>query len=324
MRAAIYRHGGGSSALEITQVPTPEPGPGEVRVRIAVSGVNPTDWKSLRNAGEPEGGFAVPHQDGAGVIDAVGAGVSPDRVGERVWLLMAARDRRWGTAAEYSVVPAERAVPLPERASFDLGASLGVPAVTAWHCLHTDGPLQDLSVLVSGGAGAVGNMAIALARWAGAAQVIATVSNAEKGELARAAGADHVVNYREATAAEQIRELSPDGIDRIVEVALDANLELDLAVTAPHAVICSYAATPETRAALPVRELMAQNISLRFMLLYTIRSAELSAAITAVSEAVSDGALPLLPLHRYELEQIAAAQDAVEAGAVGKVLIDLA
>ncbi len=324
MLAATYTGGGDSDALEVTEVDTPEPGPGEVRVRIAISGVNPTDWKALRMAGTPEWGFAVPNQDGAGVIDAVGDGVASERIGERVWLLMAARDRQWGTAAQYSIVPAERAVPLPEGASFELGASLGVPALTAWHCLTTDGPVQGLTVLVSGGAGAVGNMAIQLARWAGAEQVIATVSGPEKAELARAAGAQTVVNYRDTDAAEQIRAAAPHGVDRIIEVALDANLELDLAVAAPHAVITSYAAAPDVMAQLPVRQLMADNITLRFMLLYTVRRHALTAAIDAVNQAVAEGVLHTLPLHRFGLDQIAAAHDAVESGAVGKVLVDVA
>jgi NADPH2:quinone reductase len=322
MRAAIYRTGGDSAALQVTDVETPHPGPGEVRVKIAISGVNPTDWKSLRTASEPEWGFAVPNQDGSGVIDAVGDDVPTERIGERVWLLMAARDRQWGTAAQYSVVPAQRAVPLADSASFELGASLGVPALTAWNCLTADGPLDRLSVLVSGGAGAVGNMAIQLARWGGAGRVIATVSGPEKADLARSAGAHAVVNYHESDVADQIRSAAPGGIDRFVEVALDANLALDLEVAARHAVITSYAATPESDVSLPMRRLMAENLTLRFMLLYVIAPAELQAGIDAVSTAVADGALTTLPLHRFRLDQIAEAHDAVASGVTGKVLVD--
>ena len=323
MLAAIYRHSGDSDALEVTDVPTPEPGPGEVRVRVAVSGVNPTDWKSLQSVASPPWGFAVPNQDGAGVIDAVGPDVPPERIGERVWLLLAARDRQWGTAAQYCVIPAARAVALPDAVSFELGASLGVPALTAWHCLTADGALSERTVLVSGGAGAVGHMAIQLARWGGARRVIATVSGPEKAALAAAAGADVVVNYRDRDAVEQIRAGAPDGVDRFVEVALDANIELDLAVAANHAVIASYAATPDTTAQLPVRQLMTQNIVLRFMLLYGIHPTELRAAIDAVSVAIAEGALTTLPLHRFSLEQVAAAHDAVRDGITGKVLIEL-
>jgi NADPH:quinone reductase len=323
MLAATYRSPGTSEVLEVREVDTPEPGPGEVRVRIAVSGVNPTDWKRLRSAGPADGEFAVPHQDGAGVVDAVGPGVDPGRVGQRVWVLLAADNNRWGTAAQFSVVPADRAVPLPDSASFELGASLGVPAVTAEHCLGADGPIVGLSVLVSGGAGAVGHAAIQLAKFERAARVVATVSGAEKGKIAESAGADAVVNYREPDAVDRIRDAAPNGIDRFVEVALDTNLELDLAVAAPHAVITSYAATETSTAQVPVRQLMAPNITLNFMLLYTVAPAQLRAAVERVVDAVAAQALTTLPLHRFPLERIAEAHQAVEQGAIGKVLVEI-
>src|SRR5580658_4143232 len=201
MRAAVYESNGPAhEVLRVTDVDTPEPGPDQVRVRVHVSGVNPTDWKSRAGATpRPIDGFQIPNQDGAGVIDAVGEGVDPGRVGERVWVWLAAAGQRWGTAAEWTVVPAERAVPLPEGVGFDLAASLGVPAMTAHRCLFADGPIEGKNVLVAGGAGAVGHFAIELAKWAGA-RVVSTVSNAEKGELAARAGADLVVNYRELNA----------------------------------------------------------------------------------------------------------------------------
>jgi NADPH:quinone reductase len=323
MLAAIYESSGDSDVLRVTEIKTPTPGPGQVRVKIAVSGVNPTDWKSRRRAAPVDGEFAVPNQDGAGTIDAVGPGVFRGRIGQRVWLLLAARNNRWGTAAEYSVVPAERAVPLPDSVSFELGASLGVPALTAWHCLSIDGHPAGRSILIAGGAGAVGRAAIELARYLDAEHVITTVSGPEKAELARAAGAHTVVNYRDANASDQIIEAAPLGVDRFVEVALDQNLELDLKVAAPHAVIAAYAGGESTVASVPVRELMAANMSLHFMLLYTIKPGCLEAAITGVSAALKAGALTTPPLHRYTLEQVAQSHDAVENGAVGKVLIDL-
>ena len=152
--------------LELRELPTPEPRPGEVRVRLRLAGVNPTDWKS-RTARPPAAGFQAPGQDGAGEIDEVGEGLPRSLIGTRVWVWLAAHERRWGTAAQWTVVPAERAVPLPAPASLELGASLGVPAITAYHCLFADGPLADAYVLVAGGAGAVGHFAIELARWAG-------------------------------------------------------------------------------------------------------------------------------------------------------------
>lgn len=326
MRAAVFRSTGPSAeVLRIEEVPTPEPGPGQVRVRMAVSGVNPTDWKSRsgatplpRSQSLPD--FQVPNQDGAGVIDRVGAGVDESRVGERVWLYLAAWRNAYGTAAEYSVVPQERAVPLPDGVSFDLGASLGVPAMTAHRCLFADGDLPP-TVLVHGGAGAVGHFAIELARAAGAT-VISTVSGPEKGELAKAAGAHHVVNYRGDDPAGQIREAAPDGVGRIVEVDLGANLALDLAVAAPNATIVTYAATSR-KPELTVRELMFRNLVLRFMMLYTVPEEALRQAASDVTAALRAGQLTPLPVHRYTLDETAAAHDAVEAGAVGKVLVDV-
>ncbi len=321
MLAATYTTGGDSGVLEVTEVPTPEPGPGDVRVRITVSGVNPTDWKAVRGSADLDE-LKIPNQDGAGVVDAVGEGVDPARVGERVWILFAAWQRRWGTAAQYTVVPADHAVPLPDTASDDLGASLGIPALTAWHALRADGPIAGTTVLVAGGAGAVGHAAIELAKHEGA-RVVATASNEEKAALSRDAGADAVVDYRADDAAEQIRAAAPDGVSRVVEVALPANLALDLAVAAPHAVISSYADDGGDEARVPVRPLMAPNLVLRFVLVYTIAPEELRAAIDGVSAAVAAGALTTLPLHRFGLEQIAEAHDAVANGAVGKVLVDI-
>ena len=322
MLAAVYGDADGSTDLHIREVETPTPGPGEVRVKVAISGVNPTDWKARKRTPPPPGKLLVPGQDGAGTIDAVGDGVSADRIGERVWVLLAAHDS-WGTAAEYTVVSADQAIPLPDDASLELGASLGVPALTASYCLGTDGPIAGKAVLVSGGAGAVGHAAIQLARFEEAAHVVATVSGEEKAKLAREAGAHTVVNYRDTDAAEQIRAAVPLGIDHFVEVALHQNLELDLAVAAPHAVITSYAADDSNVAQVPVRRLMAPNITLRFMLLYTVPPRQLRDAIERTVQAVAAGALTTLPIHRFRLEQIAEAHSAVERGIVGKVLLDL-
>jgi NADPH:quinone reductase len=321
MRAAVYRRRGPSAdVLSVEEIETPTPGPGQVRVRVAVSGVNPTDWKS-RSAGPDVDGFQVPNQDGAGVIDAVGPGVDPTRVGERVWVYLAAWQSPYGTAAEYTVVPADHAVPLPDGTSFELAASMGVPALTAHRCLFADGPIAGKVVLVAGGAGAVGHYAIQLAR-AAEATVIATVSGQEKAVIARQAGAHYVVNYREGDAIAEIRAVAPDGVDRIIEVALGANLTLDLAVAAPGATIVTYA-SEATNPELPVRELMTRNLALRFVLLYNVPVEARRQGAADITTALAAGALTELPLHRYSLNDIAAAHDAVEGGAVGKVLVDL-
>jgi NADPH:quinone reductase len=323
MRAAVYdRRGPAAEVLRITDVPRPEPAAGEVRVRIQASGVNPTDWKSRAGAtARPINEFQIPNQDGAGVIDAVGEGVDPGRVGQRVWVWMAAAGRRWGTAAEWTVVPVERAVPLPDGVSMELGASLGVPAITAHRCLFADGPVEGKAVLVAGGAGAVGHFAIELAKWAGA-RVATTVSNPEKAKLAAQAGADLVVNYTDAGAADQIRAFAPR-FDRIVEVALGPNLELDLSVSGPETVVVTYAADgPDP--VLPVRACMTANVTLRFMLLYTVPEPALQQAAGDITAALKAGALTALPVHHFRLDDCVAAHDAVEGRAVGKVIIDLA
>lgn len=320
MRAAVHdSHGPAGDVLRVVEIDRPEPGPGEVRVRIEASGVNPTDWKSRSGATpRPISGFQIPHHDGAGVIDAVGEGVDPGRMGERVWLWLAAAGRPWGTAAQWSVVPAEQAVALPDGVSAELGASLGVPAMTAHRCLFADGPVQDAAVLVAGGAGAVGHFAIELAKHAGA-RVVTTVSGPQKAELAARAGADLVVNYRDQSAAGQIRAFAAR-MDRIVEVALGANLQLDLAVSGPQTHLVDYAAEPQDPV-LPVRACMTANITMRFVLLYGVPRPALLRGAADISRALADGALTELPVTKFGLDEVAAAHDAVEAGAVGKVIV---
>lgn len=339
IRAAGYAATGGPDVLEIVDLPTRDPGPGEVRVRVHLSGVNPTDWKSRNGAIHmpiPEGGVQVPHLDGAGIVDAVGPGVSHLEPGDRVWLWLVAFRRLEGTAQELATVPAELVRPLPDSASLELGASLGVPFITAHHALTlrrggprrlAPGVLEGVTVLIAGGAGAVGNAAIQLARWAGAT-VITTVSTEAKARLARAAGARHVIAYREQDAAEQIRRVAPDGVDIVVEVASAVNSDLDLAVIAQHGEIVVYANNGGDTVTLPVRSQMAQAVTWRFVLLYSMTAADLDDAVSSIDHALADGALRVgedfgLPLHRYPLDRIADAHAAVEAGVVGKVLVDL-
>jgi NADPH2:quinone reductase len=322
MRAAVYRRRGPAhDVLEVVDVPIPSPGPGEVRVRVHVSGVNPTDWKARSGDRPMTFDFQVPNQDGAGVIDAVGDGVDSARVGEHVWLYFAAWRRQFGTAAEYTCVPEDQAVKMPDEIPFELGASVGIPAMTAHRCLFADGDIGGRTVLVAGGAGAVGHAAIQLARRAGAT-VITTVSGPEKAEIARAAGAHHVVNYREPGAADRIKAIAPDGVDRVVEVALATNIALNLAVMGPNASIACYA-DDDGDATIPSGDLMGKNTNLRFVLVYTMSPDAIRAAVDHTTAALADGTLATLPLHRFPLDRIADAHQAVEQGAVGKVVVDL-
>ena len=337
MKAIVYRDNGGPDVLQLVDRDLTSPGPGEVRVRVAVSGVNPADWQARSGATGPiRFPEVTPHLDGAGVIDSVGEGVDQRRAGQRVWLFMAAAGRPTGTAAEFTVLPAEQAVPLPDEAGFDVGAALGVPALTAHRALTVaeDGPrrlrpgaLDGRVVLAAGGAGAVGHAVIQLARWAGAT-VISTVSGPEKARLAAAAGAHHVVDYRAGDPAAEIREIAPDGVDIVSEVALGTNLALDLAVLRTRGTISTYANDGGKPVELDVRQHLVLNTRLQFLVLYTAGSTARAVAAEDIAAAVRDGALPVgeehgLPLIRFPLGRTADAHRAVEGGAVGKVLVDV-
>lgn len=322
MIAATYEtEGPDANVLVIRELPDPVPGAGEVLVRVAVSGVNPTDWKTRMIGGPTRlSGTIVPDQDGAGTITAIGDGVDPGRVGERVWLYDAQWQRHHGTAAQLITLPSVRAVPLADSVSFDLGAGLGIPYMTAHRCLFADGLLAPgTPVLVHGGAGAVGHAAIELARWAGA-RVATTVSSAEKERLAREAGAELVVNYRTEDVVAAVRDWMPDGVARIVEVNLPTNLGVNTEVLAPEGAIVCYTAGGEVSL---TRRLMALNASLAFVLVYTIPDEAKAAAVEVITRALCDGAITTLPLHHFPLAETAAAHDAVEAGALGKVLIGI-
>ncbi|MDO9397814.1 MAG: NADPH:quinone reductase [Herbiconiux sp.] len=338
MRAIVYTENGPSDVLELVDRPVPEPGPGEVRVRVAVSAVNPTDWKSRAGSGAGSGDSQerTPNQDGAGTVDAIGPDVTAVSPGDRVWLFLAAHERPTGTAQESTVVPVERVVPLPDDVSFEVGASLGVPAMTAHRALtvHEGGParlapgaLAGRTVLVAGGAGAVGHAAIQLAHWAGAT-VVTTVSSEAKATLARAAGADVTVNYREEDAAARIRAVAPDGVDLVVEVSPARNAELNAAVLANHGSVAVYATDGGASVTLDVRHHFALNVRYQFLLLYTVGPAALAAAAEDITAALAEGALPVgeeagLPITRFPLKRTAEAHDAVEQGVVGKVLIEV-
>lgn len=337
MRAVVYTESGDTSVLEQVEREAAEPGPGEVRVRIVRAGVNPTDWK-FRAGGMGELAFPeiVPGQDGAGVVDAVGPDVTDLAVGDRVWTMLAQHTRPGGTAQEQVVLPVANVTVLPEAASYDLGASLGVPAVTAHRALTTSeggptrlapGALAGRTVLVAGGAGAVGNAAIQLARWAGAT-VISSVSSDEKAALATAAGAHHVVDYRQSDLVEAVRGLAPEGVDLVVEVAPAQNLRHDVALVRPRGTIAIYANNGGDEVTLSVRETFSTNARFQWVLLYTVGHEALRAAAEDITAAVADGAYGVgedhgLPLHHYPLERTADAHAAVEAGAVGKVLLDV-
>ena len=335
MRAIVYTENGDPDVLQLVERPAPEPGPGEVRVRLAFSGVNPTDWKS-RRTNPPGADGQVPDQDGSGTVDAVGAGVDPVLVGERVWVWEAAWQRPHGTAAEYTVVPARQVVLLGAGPAFELGAALGIPFLTAHRCLTVaeslpdrlgPGALTGHTVLVQGGAGAVGNAAIQLARWADAT-VIATVSSPHKAQLAAAAGASHVVDYREEDVVREVRKVAPKGVDAIVEVSAATNAAVDAQVIGLHGAVAMYADDGGAEVTVPVRAQMVPNARWQFVLVYTEPERAKAIAVEDVNAAVLDGAVRVgedagLPLHVFPLAETAQAHRAVEDGTVGKVLVDV-
>lgn len=334
MKAIVYENPGDSSVLQLHDRDVRDPGPGEVRVRVAVSGVNPTDWKSRASA--PVTGSKVPNQDGAGVVDAVGPDVTDLAPGDRVWLWDVAYGTSEGTAQQFVTLPRGNVVVLPDAESFDTGASLGIPALTAHLALTSNsagptrlapGALSGRVVLVTGGAGAVGHAAIQLAVWAGAT-VVTTVSGDEKADLARRAGAHHVLNYRTGDVAAALGEIAPGGVDTIVDVNIAQNMDTNTEVIGANGTIASYTDDGGGQVTLSARSLMGRNVRVQFILTYTASAEAKQDAVAGVSAALADGALRVgdehgLPLTRFPLASTAGAHDAVEGGIVGKVLIDV-
>jgi NADPH2:quinone reductase len=318
MRAVWYeRQGDAGDVLVVGEVPRPEPGPGEVRVRVAVSGVNPGDVKKRQGwlGSTMPYPRVIPHSDGAGTVDAVGDGVDETRVGQRVWVYGAQSYRPSGTAAQFVVVPADLAVALPDNVSDDLGASVGIPGITAHRAVFGDGPVAGKTVLVHGVLGAVGSVAAQLAR-RGGARVIGTVRSA-----AGAAAPDAVVLG--AGAVEAVRARAPGGVDRIVEVALSANAEFDAAVIAEHGVVAAYG-SPDPHPRLPFWPLLFANVTLRLLGSDDFPAEAKRQAAADLTAAMAEGRLALPVAARFPLAETAAAHEAVERpAAAGKVLIQV-
>lgn len=327
MQAAYYeRTGAAAEVLQLADLPDPRPGPGELRVRLRWSGVNPSDVKSRAGLRSKQLAFPriVPHSDGMGVVDAVGEGVPAARLGERVWVWNAAWGRAFGTAAQFVVLPARQAVLLPEGTSDEAGACLGIPALTALHAVLCGGGVQGQAVLVAGGAGAVGHYAVQFARLLGARTVLATVSSAAKAELARAAGADEVIDYRAENVAERVRAATQGrGVDRIVEVDVAANAALDLDVIRPGG-DCVVYGSGKGEFTLPFFPLIAKNVTLRFFIVYKLDEADRERAESTLTGFLQRGVLQHLIAQRLPLAQIVQAHELVESGrAVGNVVMSL-
>jgi len=325
MRAAYYEgNGTAREVLRVGEIESPQAGPGEVRVKLATSGVNPSDVKSrqglTRKIAWPR---VVPQSDGAGVIDQVGDGVAKARLGERVWVWNGQWKRAFGTAAEYIALPAAQAVALPDGVSFEAGACLGIPAMTAFHAValaNTDG---GSTLLVSGGAGSVSQYVIQFAKAQGAT-VVTTVSSREKAAIAREAGADHTIDYKRENVGERVMEITGKrGVDAVIEMDLAANARLIPSVLRPKGSVIVYG-TGAPDVSLPAQFCLVQSIRLQFFLVYELDKDERERAIGAITRALAEGKLiNRVAQPTYALADIAAAHEAVERGTIGNVIVTM-
>ena len=326
LAVTYHRVGPANEVLSFTEIETPSAAPGEVRVKLASSGVNPSDVKSragVRNKTLPFP-LIVPHSDGAGVIDQVGNGVDRARIGERVWVWNAAWGRPMGTAAQYVALPAQQAVTLPDAIDFSAGACLGIPALTAYHAVALGGGVSGKSVLVTGGAGAVGHYAIQFARLGGAERVIATVSGDAKGVIAIEAGANVFINYKTEDVAQRCMALTNGrGIDRIIEMDLAANIQPDLAALRADGEIVVYGSgAPEI--AVPFLGSIIKNTRYHFFIVYNLNPADRASALAGVSLLLRENKLKHQIAARMPLSKAAEAHRLVESGrAVGNVVLDI-
>lgn len=326
MKAAFYdRNGPAEEVLQVADLPMPAPGPGDVLVRVKTSGVNPSDVKSRAGLrARMSWPRVIPHSDGAGVVEAVGAGVDPARGGERVWLWNGQWQRPFGTAADYIALPSLQAPHLPDGVPYEAGACLGIPAMTAHRCVFADGPVAGQTILVTGGAGAVGHYAIQFARWGGA-KVIATVSGAEKAAHAKAAGADHIVNYTSEHVAQAVKDISKgQGVDRVIEVEFGGNLPVTLACLKPNGVVATYASSAVMEPKLPFYPVMFMGLTIRMVLVYILPDAARRQSIQDINQALAQGALVHAIAETYPLARVADAHKAVESGtAIGNVVVSI-
>jgi len=321
MRAAYYeKNGAADEVLHLGEVETPTPGPGEVRIRLATSGVNPSDVKNragiTRKIAFPR---VIPHSDGAGEIDMVGAGVAAARIGERVWTWNGQWKRPFGTAAQFIVLPERQAVPLPKAISFEAGACLGIPALTAWHAVDIAGTAAGKTLLIAGGAGAVAHYAIQFAKARGAT-VLTTVSSPAKAKVARDAGADHTIDYKTEKVGERVMALTAGGVDAVIELDLTANAGLLPSVLRPRGIVAVYGTGPQAQ--LPASFCLTNNITLKFMLVYELTQAERDRAIADITRMLEANRLIHNVAQTFPLSQIVAAHQAVEQGkAIGNVVV---
>lgn len=328
MQAAYYEaNGSARDVLRVGEIETPQAGPGEVRVKLAASGVNPSDVKSRAGSRKIAWPQLIPHSDGAGHIDQVGDGVPAARLGERVWLWNGQWQRPFGTAADYIALPANQAVPLPDTVSFAEGACLGIPAMTAYRAVALAGAgkstLLGMTLLVSGGAGAVGQYVIQFAKRNGAT-VLTTISSPDKATVALEAGADHVIDYKREDVGGRVMALTAKrGVDAVIEMDIAANGKLLPGVLRPKGSAIIYG-TGGAEATIPAGFCLVNSIKLQFFLVYELDAAERAATIAGINDAlVQRHLINRVATPTYALEDIVAAHEAVEHGTIGNVVVTL-
>ncbi len=321
MRAAFYeRNGTAREVLRVGDMETPQAGAGEVRVKLATSGVNPSDVKSrqgtTRKIAWPR---VIPQSDGAGVIDQVGDGVPKSRIGERVWVWNGQWKRAFGTGGEYIALPSAQAVKLPDKISFEAGACLGIPAMTAYHAVALTQAAKGATLLVAGGAGSVSQYVIQFAKMVGAT-VLTTVSSAEKAKVGREAGADHTIDYKRENVGKKVMEITGNkGVEVVIEMDLAANAKLIPSVLRPNGSVIVYGTGPEV--VLPATFCLVNSITLKFFLVYELDAQERERAVSAISRALGEGRLQNRIGPTFPLAQTAAAHEAVERGTIGNVIV---
>ncbi len=325
MRAAWYeRTGPARETLQVGDMPDPEPEPGEVRVKLATSGVNPSDWKARMGSRPMLAPRIIPHSDGAGVIDRVGAGVPPTRVGERVWVWNGQWKRPLGTCATMIAVTADQAVPLPANTSFEAGACCGIPLLTSYRALTTDGSVAGKSVLVSGGAGGVGHYAIQLARLLGAREILTTVSGDAKATHAKAAGADHIINYKTENLVERVKAITGGrGVDRMVDLDIAGHGKLLPDLIAKDGLVAAYG-TNNQQIGVEFGRMIMMGIGVRFFIVYELADDVRRNAISHVTRLLEAGALQHAVAATYPLEKSADAHEAGEQGRhIGNIVVTM-
>lgn len=324
MKAAWFESfGAPKDTITIGQIDTPAAGAGEVLVKVMTSGVNPSDTKKRAGAFPNllDDGLVIPHSDGAGVIEAVGEGVDPGRVGERVWLYQAQYGRRFGTAADYVAIDSSRAPKLPEQASFEVGAVLGIPVMTAHRCVFSDGSVENKIVLVTGGAGRVGYYAI---QWAkhGGATVVATASNESDKNLCWELGADHVVNHRDDNWSEQV--LAATGgqkVDRVVEVEFGQNLPQVLECIKIGGTIATYSSMVVPEPQLPFKHMMFMDLTIRMVIVYAMPENAKQQAIDDIEVVLTNNLFKHRIAHSLEFEEMAKSHELIEQGGFGGCVV---